>query len=154
MASDADMARNREFEAIQKEKALVAKKLAAIDRDRAMLEQQASELAVTERTLARILGVDLPQETGGSTSNGSKAGGKPKKLPSIYQMMLALLAEAPGGALEVQDAMRLIRERWWPSAERNDIAPTLWRLAKTGKLKKDGTSYALPETEEPSTASQ
>jgi len=152
MPSDTAMARNREFEAVQREKAAVAKRLAALDRDRAMLEQQASELAVTERTLARILGVALP-DTGSQAPQAGKAGGKPKKLPSIYQMMLSLLADAPNRSLETPEIIRLIRERWWPSAERNDIAPTLWRLAKMGKLKKDGIGYALPEMEELPTAS-
>ncbi len=92
--------------------------------------------------MAEIFGITVESD---ADPPASKARGKPKDIPSIYEMAVVLFQTTGKEWLETQEIVRLIKERWWPSAQRNDIAPTLWRLQKDGKLRKNGSKYALPD---------
>ena len=149
----ADMKSAKELQVIGKRKKELAKLRTDLERQMYNLKQEESELAIAERTLARLLGIELEPEieddieTLHARLNGRRA--KPRKTPSIHEMAASLFKETGQEWLETMDIVRLIKTRWWPSAERNDIAPTLWRLHKDGKLRKDGPKYALPKTQEP-----
>jgi len=127
---------------IQREKAAEIQRLAEHDAERARIEQRINELSVTERTLARLMSVDLPEPERSATETVNRK--KPEGIPTIYIMAVTLLRESGVHWMEGQDFVQAIRNRWWPTADSNDITPTLWRLAKTGKLVKNGTKYALP----------
>jgi hypothetical protein len=135
---------------IQQRRKALARERAEVERKIALIDQEESDLAISERTLARLLGVSLdPDLEDLSQLRKRPKGGKPRDIPSIHEMALVLYGDTKQEWLETQEIVRLIKQKWWPSAKRNDIAPTLWRLHKDGKLRKDGTRYALPETQEP-----
>jgi hypothetical protein len=74
---------------------------------------------------------------------------KPKNIPSVYVMTVTLLRESGSKGLEPQEIVTLVRQRWWPGASSNDINPTLWRLSKHGKLRKEDGRYFLPADTRP-----
>lgn len=146
----------KEIERIRLRKEEVAAALARIaqqrdelDRSKLLLEQEQSDLAITERTLARLNAIDLPAET--PTAPGERPDTttrrKPKGIPTIYIMTVTILRESNRVWLEGSEILSAIRSRWWPSAEPVDVSPTLWRLAKEGKLLKQNTSYGLPQAD-------
>jgi len=131
-----------ELKDVQYEKAQEIERLAQLDAERTQVEQRINELAITERTLARLLSVELPEPM--PTSSDASKRKKPDGIPTIYVMAVTLLRERGVHWLEGQEIVHAIRERWWPTADNNDISPTLWRLFKTGRLAKQGTKYGLP----------
>lgn len=136
-------ARKLEWTTILNKERHLAKRRAELEQAMSALAQEESELAITKRTVAKMIGIEL--EAMAEQPRG-KGRGKPKDIPSVYDMTARLLRESGQDWLETQEIIRLIRERWWPSAEGNDIAPTLWRLQKDKKLRKDGTRYAMPKS--------
>lgn len=142
MVNSYDMKRF-ELKDVQREKEVEIERLARLDAERSQAEQRINELTITERTLARMLSVELPEPLKPATSDGAKRK-KPDGIPTIYVMTLTLFRERGVHWLEGQEIVQAIRERWWPTADNNDISPTLWRLSKTEKLVKAGTKYGLP----------
>lgn len=133
----------QELETIRRKKADAERELKEMDSRRTELEQWLRDLAVTERTLARVLDVDLPEVTN-DTSHSTRRK-KPENIPTIYDMAVTILRERGDEFLEGQDIVAGIRSRWWPDVTNNDVTPTLWRLAtKDKRLRKDGTKYGLP----------
>lgn len=133
----------QELERIQTKKAEVEKQLREIELQRTELEQWVRDLAVTERTLARLLEVDLPEAQ--SVVPEAPRRKKPDNIPSVYDMAVTTLRERAEEFVEGQEIVSAIKRRWWPEATNNDITPTLWRLAtKDQRLRKEGTKYGLP----------
>lgn len=143
MLNDEDM-KKVDIKDIQRDKKAALDRLAAIDRERSELEQIINELAVAERVVARLTSVDLPESQPSEVASGSATRKKPQGIPTVYVMALTLFRETGEHWIEAQDIVQSIRERWWPTAENNDISPTLWRLSRMGKLTKNGTKYGLP----------
>ena len=115
----------------------------ALELRKVELEQWIRDLSVTERTLARILDVDLPDVETRQIAMRRK---KPADIPSIHEMAVSIIRDR-GEAVEAQEIIAGIRKRWWPEATNNDVSPTLWRLAtKDNRLTKNGTRYGLPIT--------
>lgn len=131
-----------QLQMIQRRKAEVVDELEQLNRRRLELEQEANDLAVTERTIARLLDVHLPDTTAVRGPDVAVRR-KPRDIPSVYVMAATLLRESGKHWMEASEIIDGIRSRWWPTAEPGDISPTLWRLAKTQKLQKTGTTYAL-----------
>lgn len=142
MLNDDDM-KKIDLKDIQRDKQTALDRLAALDRERGELEQVINELAVAERVVARLTSVDLPQGQSVAAPDGVKRK-KPNGIPTIYVMVLTLFRETGEHWMEAQEIVQSIRDRWWPTAENNDISPTLWRLARMEKLTKSGTKYGLP----------
>ena len=142
--SQDDMA--TELERVQYQKARVAERLSDLERERAMLEVEASELAITERTLAKLNKIDLPKIFSAPAPRDAHqtTRKKPRGIPTIYVMVLTLFRDRGDHLIEGAELVQAIKDRWWPTANNNDISPTLWRLHKTGKLIKKGTKYAVP----------
>lgn len=141
---DIQIMKKVELRDVQREKAAAIERLGKLDRERSALDQQINDLAITERTLARMLSVDLP-EPAPMRSPELATRKKPVGIPTIYVMTVTLLRDRGDHWMESQEIVQAIRERWWPTAESSDITPTLWRLYKTsGKLAKNGTKYGLP----------
>jgi hypothetical protein len=137
--------KRQDLELIQQRKKQVAERLAKLDRERAELVQEMSDLAVTERTLARLLHVDLPEQEKNTPSKFAIRK-KPDGIPTVYEMTVALLLEARKTGqswVEPQEIVRGIREKWWPDVESNDVNPTLWRLYRNQKLSKKDNRYGL-----------
>lgn len=144
MINPDDMA--TELERVQYQKARVAERIAELGRERAALEAEASDLAITERTLAKLNQIDLPRIFSAASTgyNQQVVRKKPQGIPTIYVMVLTLFRERGEYLIEGSELVQAIKDRWWPTASNNDISPTLWRLHKTGKLVKKGSRYAVP----------
>ena len=139
-----DGAMKRELETIQKQRADAERELKSLDTRRAELEQWLRDLVVTERTMARVLEVDLPNTVERPAATASRRK-KPENIPSVYDMAQTVIRERGDEFVEGQDIVAGIKARWWPEASNNDIGPTLWRLAmKDQRLRKEGTKYGLP----------
>jgi hypothetical protein len=142
----AGMKTAKDLQPLVKRERDLAKRRAELEQALAEVSRLESELAITKRTIADTYGIKLDA---GSQPVSTKTKGKPKDIPSIHEMASVLFQASGQEWLETQEIVRLIKEKWWPSADRNDIAPTLWRLQKDGKLRKHGTKYALPSAKEP-----
>ena len=60
-------------------------------------------------------------------------------------MALIVLRERSEEFVESSEIFSAIKARWWGSATKNDVLPTLWRLAiKDNRLRKEGSRYGLP----------
>jgi hypothetical protein len=134
---------NKELQTVQDRKANVELELRELERRRLELQQEAGDLAITERTLARLLHVNLPMAPL-ETAPDVAVRKKPKNIPSVYVMTITLLRESGSKGLEPQEIVAFVRQRWWPAASSNDINPTLWRLSKHGKLRKEDGRYFQP----------
>jgi hypothetical protein len=136
----------------------------------AALKAELPDLQVTERTLARLAGVDdsprlssmfvgrPPYEVGDGTPISAaqlaaalNGGGKPSGLPTTPDMILTLLIESRRRGLngmEPKDLTRAISRRWWPGVKSEEVSPIVWRMHKRGQLRKEGSLYLLPENTE------
>jgi hypothetical protein len=139
-----DQIMRQELESVQRRIADAVGELKTLDMRRAELEQWLRDLAVTERTLARMLDVDLPTSTVSGPSENSRRK-KPDSIPSVYDMAATVLRNRSDEFVDGQEIVSAIKARWWPSVTANDILPTLWRLAtKDQRLRKEGRRYGLP----------
>lgn len=135
----------------------------------AALKAELPDLQVTERTLARLAGVDPPTSlssmfasapeneaerkpiTSAQLAAALNGGGKPSGTPTTPDMILTLLMESRRrgiGGMEPRDLTRAISRRWWPSVKSEEVSPIVWRMWKRGQLRKDGSTYLLPENTE------
>lgn len=142
MLNDDDM-KKIDLRDVQRKKQEAIERLAAIEAERAELEQSISELAIVERHVAQLLSVDLPEPAIAQTQSPHRRK-KPSGIPTIYIMTCTIFRERGVHWLEAQELLQAIRVKWWPDAKNDDVGPTLWRLAKMGKLIKSGTRYSLP----------
>lgn len=134
----------QELETVQRKMADAERELKTIDSRRVELEQWLRDLAVTERTLARMLDVDLPTSTVAGPAENSRRK-KPDNIPSVYDMAVTVLRDRSDEFVDGQEIVSAIKARWWPNVTTNDILPTLWRLAtKDQRLRKEGRRYGLP----------
>ena len=132
-----------ELDMVQSKKTEAQRELKAIDLRRVELEQWLKDLAVTERTLAQLLKVELPGASYEQPITEKRK--KPADIPSVYEMAATIIRERGTEFVDGKDIVAGINMRWWPDAKTNDISPSLWRLAtKDGRLRKEGTKYALP----------
>jgi len=141
--SDIELIKKRRSE-LDKEKSKLQAKIDEIKKQEAELNQEAVDLAVTERTLARLHNKPLPEDPHPIAKSHS---GKPKGLPTVAEMANIILREAEHKgimALETQEIVEKVREKWWPEVTSNDVAPNLWRLARENRLVKDETRYSRP----------
>jgi hypothetical protein len=135
----------------------------------AALKAELPDLLVTERTLARLAGVDVPETLSGMFANPAEneaerkpissaqlaaalnGGGKPTGIPTTPDMILTLLMESRrrgAGGMEPRDLTRAIARRWWPGVKSEHISPIVWRMFKRGQLRNDNGLYSLPENTE------
>jgi hypothetical protein len=94
---------------------------------------------------SRVLPPTWPTEptVGFALSNESK---KPAGTPTMPEMIEAVLTEASfqgRHALEPKEIVATIRQKWWPTVTPASVSPIAWRLAKEGRLHKDGSKYSL-----------
>src|SRR5260370_1311473 len=104
----------------------------------AALKAELPDLQVTERTLARLAGVESPPSlssmfaepseneaerkpiTSAQLAAALNAGGKPSGTPTTPDMIMTLLMESKRRGLdgmEPRDLTRAISRRWWPSVK-------------------------------------
>lgn len=135
----------------------------------AALKAELPDLQVTERTLARLAGVDAPASLSGMFADAPEkeadrkpitsaqlaaalnGGGKPSGLPTTPDMILTLLMESRRrgvGGMEPRDLTRAIARRWWPGVKSEEVSPIVWRMYKRGQLRKEGSVYLLTENTE------
>jgi hypothetical protein len=67
---------------------------------------------------------------------------KPQGLPSVPEMILQALVDAADG-LRPRDITQTIRREWWPGMPGDRVLTTAFRMAREGRLAKDGNRYKL-----------
>lgn len=133
-----------QLKTIQEQRAEAQAELKALSQRKEEVESWLRDLSVTERTLARLLNVDLPSDAE-PVSDERPRGRKPKGIPSVFVMACNAIRDSGEEWLDVSDILASIKRRHWPDATSSDISSTLWRLAEKDKrLRKQGTKYALP----------
>lgn len=70
---------------------------------------------------------------------------KPNGLPTVAEMVLAVLKEAGPGGLRPPQVTSAARGRWWPAMPAERAAQTMYAMAKAGRLRKHGVRYRLPD---------
>jgi len=73
---------------------------------------------------------------------------KPVGIPTVPNMIMeALLVASDNGmyGMEPSHVTAFIRDNYWPSVQSQNVAPTMWRMARDGKLTKNGSVYSLRE---------
>lgn len=149
-------ARRSRIEALRAE---IARQREALSQQEASLDAEEADLVATERTLARRASDQTFQPIAALTASvverarpePPKEPRKPKGIPKILVMADTVLAESEALGqpwLEPTQIAEVIRARWWPTVETGFITPQLWRAAKIGKLRKDGTRYARVQRNE------
>ena len=149
-----------QLQPLRDRRAQIAKRLGDLEaratkiaREKDDLDRQASAIDTTLETLAKVYGVEVEVEVDGEEVKPPKHGvsTKPENTPTMFGMVETVLLEhALWGAdfLEGQVIYDEIRKRWWSTAPRNSVIPSLYRFEKEGRLVKLGTKYGLPQTNE------
>jgi hypothetical protein len=135
----------------------------------AALKAELPDLQVTERTLARLAGVEAPASlssmfadppdneadrkpiTPAQLAAALNGGGKPSGTPTTPDMIMTLLLESKRRGLdgmEPRDLTRGIARRWWPGVKSEEVSPIVWRMWRRGQLRKEGQLYLLHENTE------
>ena len=146
---------------IAERRTLIAEQINELKKLDCVLDEEESELAITERNVRKFVGGEIARAIGELTANAiaefaknqgaGRGKRKPDGLPSVLSMAGTVLierAEQGRGWLEPAEIVTEIKKRWWPEAEVEFISPQLWRAAKRGSLQKDGTRYAVPQRNE------
>lgn len=59
---------------------------------------------------------------------------RPDGIPSVWEMTQIIISETSDQQATVSDIMKKIDARWWPGVHRNQVAPTIYKFAKNGRL--------------------
>lgn len=125
-------------------------------RDRAnVLESELEEIGIAERVLARLSGAsgatasaaDKPKP---KSASEAQAAGSPT-MPVMIRTVLREAYRQGRKGLEPKEISDRIDAKGWGPINRDVIRTRTWRLARDGKLTKDGSFYSLvdPENEKP-----
>ena len=127
------------------------RELGTVEAQLAALSERVSRLRITEEELTAALGATMPSRSKRSRkgkSQGPRAASPPRPVgvPQTPHMICVAIAEAqdrglPG--LRPEETRDFIRAKWWPAVEIDAVGPTMWRMAKRGRLRKNGTVYSL-----------
>jgi hypothetical protein len=111
----------------------------------------AAEKVIRQYQAQVVKNVQALEQQHSIKSTRSRSGSpRPDGVPTLPEMIrLVLMAAAKEGepALTGAQIRDRIAKRWWPGVGHNLVTPTAWRLADTGRLKKEGTAYSLPDNE-------
>jgi hypothetical protein len=66
---------------------------------------------------------------------------KPANMPTLKTMVAT--AFEGHTELKTDQIFAFVRRRWWPSAPRNRVRSTIWKMCATGQLEKDAGAYKL-----------
>jgi hypothetical protein len=118
----------------------------------AALKSELVELDTAGRVLARLSGTSWPPAPQRVDGDDTEDSGKPNDLPTVPDMILAVLGTAKGSGLRGMEPKTItaqIAEGWWPDVKGPHISSVVWRMWKAGRLAKDGAIYMLPDMNEP-----
>lgn len=134
----------------------VADEMSRAEQTIAALKIEDQELAVAERVIGRLVSGDVEKGTerlvADITPVKTPKGSKPPDIPTVPQMILAVLRDAASanGKIEMapSEVTSMIGKRWWPDVPVNAIGPIMWRMWKRGELEYgDGRWYSLPKSQ-------
>ena len=111
------------------------------------IKQELSELDMAARVIARLSGSPIPEVYSAKLRGPSPAKlmpVKPDGIPTMPEMITAVLSENSYRGMSPKDIMAEIARRWWPAVSSEYVGPIAWRMWKQGRLEKDGAVYALP----------
>lgn len=79
------------------------------------------------------------------TTRGVSGPPRPDGIPTLWEMTEQLLKGAPRHRLSTEEMVSSIGARWWPGVVRNQVAPQIYKFAKSNRLKQVGKGiFALP----------
>lgn len=113
----------------------------------AALNAEMNELEVAARVIERLEASPSQHQTS-IGSMGAEVDDKPK--PTVPIMVQTILGERMAAGLPGATGSELqtsINQRWGIH-DPNHIRPALWRLTQTGRLRKEGDVYMLPQSTE------
>jgi hypothetical protein len=121
-----------------------------------MIDSQVADYETTIRVVQLTVGKFDQKSTHSSQMKTAKTKqsvmpSKPNGVPTIPDMILTILEKAKEQGhttIQPKEFLALIRDEWWPEAPAEHVAPTLWRMAKAGRLHKEGDGYSLPKKDE------
>lgn len=119
-----------------------------IDAEVDKLQSERDEIVTALRVLNRYVVTNAPNvaTTGGGTAISGKP--RPDNIPTVWEMVDECLSNAEGHTLDVTEIVARIETRWWPGLIRSQIAPSIYKFAKEGRLVlKDRGVFSLPPKE-------
>ncbi|ESZ63789.1 hypothetical protein NL532_00665 [Mesorhizobium sp. C120A] len=119
----------------------------------ARLETEIAELNVTERTVAKLLGIAAPLEIDHILPANIARTPKPDDLPAMPEMITDALAKyyrQGRRGLTPKEIREEIARAFWPDVPNEAVGPIAWRMFKRGELEKTPDNlYALPKDKAP-----
>lgn len=115
------------------------------------MQAELVELDTAERVVARLTGAERPTSGAADESeSAATASRKPDDIPTMPEMILAILTDAWGrdqSGLAPKDITAEIARRWWPDVRGESVSSIAWRMKDRGQLDKQGTVYMVPQKE-------
>ena len=113
------------------------------------LMAEVNELDIAERVLLRLDPLAREEKDGGSGRTPGGAPAKPTGIPTMPEMIVdALLSTGAPQGLLPKEILEFIAFKFWPEVRPELVSPIAWRMAKEGRLIKDGPLYRLPRKNE------
>lgn len=109
---------------------------------------EVKDLTIAEKVLMRLSpNADESDEEIERTPSGAPV--KPAGIPTMPEMIVdALRSTTNPFGLSPKDIMEFIAAKYWPDVRSELVGPIAWRMAKEGRLVKNGTIYCLPNANE------
>lgn len=109
---------------------------------------EAKELTIAEKVLMRLHPeVDGDDEEPERTPSGAPV--KPAGIPTMPEMIVdALRSSTNPFGFSPKEIMEFIAAKYWPEVRSELVGPIAWRMAKEGRLVKNGAFYSLPQKNE------
>jgi hypothetical protein len=156
------MARIPKLRLLREKKQAALQEIARLEARIAELRSLVSDYEIADRVLGSLSAtedddeiqaeVELETNSMAVTGNGTQlevVRKKPDNIPTVPQMIYESLEQASllfgAFGLEPSGMLEFVQKKYWPEAGSTDIGSTAWRLWKSGKLKKSGSIYSLPD---------
>jgi hypothetical protein len=109
------------------------------------LEQAGLLFHVEECHGAKLVVIDkpvVPLPAAVAAKSAQRQKRKPDGLPTVMEMVLAVL-EAAEGSMRPRDIAQIAQRKWWPDLPSAAVNAAISKLANSGRLEKDGHHYRL-----------
>jgi hypothetical protein len=137
---------------IAERRRFIQQRTAELQAELEALTAEGKDLDVAERVLARLS--ELPT-IGGNAEKAAESvlfdpaeeGEDHDQGPTLPQMVFTILEDARAHGRKGVDSaemLKVIKERWRPDFTAEQLRPTLWRMVKKKRLKKQGKIYCVP----------
>jgi hypothetical protein len=126
----------------------VAKGRSEIARHQRAIEELNASIADAEVTLRTLRSMGIA-EGDDKPATATRPQATTLSIPDMIFGVLSDNAYNLDLGLEPADILQEIKRLYGAEPDPNNVRPALWRLAKSGRLTKDGNRYRLPDNEKP-----